>query len=572
MSLHAFHRSDRNRIALLLGITVGMMLVEPCWAGPNEHLEMFLDDVNIHSMTGTKRELQQPQRNANPVITGSGGSWDADRSFGTVLYDNQDGIYKAWYQNNDARNGVSYAVSNNGLNWTYPDSPTKPGTNMLFRGEGAQNNGGAGFMKLYGASVIKDMDDVAARRYKMIYYDHDNGRLKEPNGDYIYFDGTHPNGGSAGIFTATSADGLNWTRSTTPQLDVFRLNENSIHDVVELMHDGQTGKYVIYSKALAQYSKSSGTQVPSANDHRVIVRSESSDFTNWSTPQVVIRHDNTSSDPQSYGSSVFEYEGMYIMPLRIYHNTGRADGQQGDRTIDVQLAASRDGINWTRVANKATFMPLGAAGSWDDGIVQPFRPFEKDGEINIYYHAWNGPHENTDDTPFPRDGTIGLGKLDAGRFLSLSRDVADPNYNKGTVITKTFVMDGDGLYINADLANIDDIRVNIMTENYQSTGVTAYLPGDITPVADNPLYYSVKFNGGAISLSDWNGLTISLRFVLYGGADLYGYTTNLSNLAASSSLVVVPEPAAALFFLGLAGFAVRRPRSSSMSARRCDRA
>jgi hypothetical protein len=69
--------------------------------------------------------------------------------------------------------------------------------------------------------------------------------------------------------------------------------------------------------------------------HRQIVRSESTDFINWSTPEIVIRHAHTFRDPQSYGMPVFAYEGVYLGLIRSYRDPG-------NNTINVRLAISHD--------------------------------------------------------------------------------------------------------------------------------------------------------------------------------------------------------------------------------------
>lgn len=509
-------------------------------ADPAQHLEMFLDDARIVSSTGIRRELQQPDRLPDPVITGAG-RWDPRRSYGSVIYDESESLYKAWYQINASGNSVAYATSVDGLNWDYPnvglieysDSATSPNTNnnMLFRG--------LGFRSLLTPSVIKDNSDPdPARRYKMVYFDSTAEGIT----------------GVGGAFTGTSPDGIHWTRTTTPaapELYVQR-TEQSTHDVLELMYDSQKQKYVIYSKG---YDRTGN-----ANDHRQIVRTESSDFINWSTPEVVLRHDNTLLDPQSYGSAVFEYEGVYIMPLRIYHNTGRADGQRGDRTIDVQLAASRDGINWTRVADKETFMELGPVGAWDDGIIMPYRPFQKDGQIKIYYHGWNGPHENPDGTPVSRVATVGLATLDAGRFVAMATDTGAPD-SEGSIITESFVMGEDGLFINADLGSNGSIRVALLDEDLNEISGFTDLASVLTRA--NELYYEVSYEGEG--LTSLEGQSISARFLIKGDAKLYGYT---------GSRAVIPEPTSmALLLVAIGPLLCRRPRlrpDSGSSHRRYD--
>ena len=380
--------SNRIRLSALIVAVVSVAFPRLSPADPTQNLEMFLDDVNIHSMSGVTRQLEQPDSLAQPVITGSGGAWDPHRSFGTVIYDDQAKLYKAWYQENGGANAISYATSVDGLHWTYPklglvSYKGSTANNMLFQGIGLQT--------LYNCAVIKDdTDPDPNRRYKIVYWDAGN---TDADGDGIrgeYY-------GDSGEFTGTSPDGIHWTRTTTPAAPQLytQAKEQSPSDVVEMMYDSQKKEYVMYAKGWANWTS---TTLPNpVADYRQIVRTESSDFVHWSTPQVVLSPDHstpamTAIDPQFYGMSVFEYQGMYVGLLRSYKDSGRSTGHVGDQTINVQLVASRDGINWTRVANDATFMPIGASGTWDDGMILPYQPFEKDGKIQIYYQGWDGIH------------------------------------------------------------------------------------------------------------------------------------------------------------------------------------
>jgi len=514
----------------LVGFIVGVTALgnAAALADPTQHLEMFLDDVNIASSAGVVRQLNEPDRLPNPVITGAG-SWDPRRSFGTVIYDESENLYKAWYQINAQGNSVAYATSTDGLDWDYPSlglvsfprdaapTPTNTTNNMVFRGLGHRS--------LYNASVIKDdADPDPSRRYKIAYFDSTTEAIT----------------GVGGVFTGTSPDGIHWTRTSTPAAPqlVVQPSEQSTHDVIEMMYDSQKQKYVLYTKG---YDRTGGI-----NDHRQIVRTESSDFINWTTPQVVLEHDNSPIDPQSYGASVFEYQGMYVMLLRIYHNNGRAGGQLGDRTIDVQLAASRDGVNWTRVADKATFMHLGDDGAWDDGMILPYRPFEKDGRIQIYYHGWNGPHENPAGSSVSRVPTVGLATLDAGRFVAMRAAGG-----AGALTTGTFTMQGEQLFLNADLGDAGVIGITLLDE--EGDAIAGFTAANATLTRFNDLYYAVTFTGG--SLTALRGDEVSVRFQLAGDAALYGYTT---------AIAIVPEPAtAAACLFGAAGLMFCRRRDSA---------
>lgn len=525
-----------------LVLTAAIICV-PAQANPNQYLEMFLDDVRIQSTSGVQLTLNQPDRLPDPVITGSGGQWERlGRSFGSVIYDEEESLFKAWYQvrgggvGNPVPGGithgnpVAYATSVDGLNWDYPNlglvefsnnnaAPFTTDNNLLFRG--LENRA------LYNVSVIKDdADPDPMRRYKIIYFDSPTSGILN----------------NAGVFTGTSPDGIHWTRTdgvAHPELVVVN-SSNSVHDVIELMYDSQNQKYVIYSKG---YDRSNNT-----NDHRQITRSESSDFINWTEPVPVLGHDNTLLDPQSYGSSAFEYQGMYIMPLRIYHNTGLADGQQGDRTIDVQLAASRDGINWTRVADKATFMQLGADGTWDDGMIMPYRPFAKDDSVYLYYHAWDGPHENPDGSPVSRRPSVGLATLDSGRFAAMGTATGTPG-STGMLTTTTFFFENGHIFLNAELGQHGSIGVSVLDAAGQV--LTDYTAAISSLREINDLYYAVSFEDADLtSLINQN---VRLRFDLEGDALLYGYTTAWD---------VVPEPTAGLLLVGL-GLLLNRRRHSS---------
>jgi hypothetical protein len=537
----------RQRIhPALLGIALAAMSnATRALADPNQNLEMFLDDVNIASSTGVTRQLQQPTRSPAPVLTGMG-RWDSSPSYGSVIYDKSAGLYKAWYNANGAGNPVCYATSLDGKSWSYPNLGLETSsykteiynqTNIQFYGNQYQFD--TSTFRLYSPSVIKDdRDPDPARRYKMIYSDMSaDGNGNGIEGE-LYRTRSQDAYGDAGVFTATSPDGIHWTRPTAPISPnlYFKKQDDSVSDDVQLMYDSQKNKYVIYSKSWDWVDRA-GHPLDPTPDHRIITRTESSDFVNWSAPQVVLRHKNTLAgdgpgavnDPASYGTSVFEYQGMYIQAIRIYQDTGVADGHRGDplQIIDAQLAASRDGINWTRVANYATFMPVGASGAWDDGMVMPFNPLVgKNGELDFYYQGWDGPHDFVDGvSPPKRVSEIGLGTLDAGRLVAMTRS----GTGEGKLTAKPFTITGDALYVNAKLSNVHDLRV----------GIVGY--ADFTDAASiltrvNDLYYQVTWPG-APDLWQLVNKSATFEFHVNNNAQLFGYTTNAA---------VVPEPSAVI--------------------------
>jgi hypothetical protein len=531
-------------------------IVAPALADPNQHLEMFVDDVNVNSSTGITRQLQQPTRLPNAVITGMG-RWDSSPSYGSVIYDRAENLYKAWYNANGAGNPVCYATSVDGRSWTYPDlgletssykEEVYTATNIQFYGNRYEFPNST--FRLYSPSVIKDdRDPDPSRRYKMTYTDMStDGNGNGIEGE-LYRTRTQDAHGDAGVFTATSPDGIHWTRPTAPNHAnlYFQKQDGSVSDDVQLMYDSQKEKYVIYSKSW-DWRDRAGQPLNPIPDHRIITRTESADFVNWSSPQVVIRHANTLAsdgggavnDPASYGTSAFEYQGMYFQAIRIYQDTGVADGHRGDplQVIDAQLAASRDGISWTRVGNYSTFMPVGASGTWDDGMVMPFNPIVgKDGNLEFYYQGWDGPHDFVEGvSPPKRVSQIGLATLEAGRFVAMTPSGS----GEGVLIADSFIGEGGELFVNAELSNLDDLRIGIVGfKNGQREEYRNFKDIDSILTPYNDLYYKVTW-AGRDDLSDLLNKTTIIEFYLNGDAKLYGYTTNAS---------VVPEPASALVAL-----------------------
>ena len=90
---------------------------------------------------------------------------------------------------------------------------------------------------------------------------------------------------------------------------------------------------------------------------------------------------------QVYGMGTSFYEGIYIgLPWMFYEGTSW--------NIDVQLATSRDGIHWGRVAHGSPFIPNGSKEDWDCGIIfTAAQPIQVMGDrIFIFYSASRHNH------------------------------------------------------------------------------------------------------------------------------------------------------------------------------------
>ena len=91
---------------------------------------------------------------------------------------------------------------------------------------------------------------------------------------------------------------------------------------------------------------------------------------------------------QIYGMPTDFYQGLYVGMFWMYR-------EGTDARIDTQLAVSRDGIGWSRVAGRQTFLPNAKEGSWDDGMSRAGRGINVVGDtIYLHYSMVNGPHRS----------------------------------------------------------------------------------------------------------------------------------------------------------------------------------
>ncbi len=449
---------------------------------PRANWQLFIDDYWVESSSDVRQTLHQPAKySENPVIKGDALWSQNPYCFGTVVYDAEDSVFKIWYQSYnygqpvEDRTPVLYATSHDGIKWTMPNLG-------LVAYHGSKENNilftNYGYHDLYSPSVIKDTAETdSARRYKMIWWDF-------PLGTKGYRDD--------GMCVAFSPDGIHWTKYPgNPVLHASK-KERSISDVMSVMYDRRTGKYVAYTKGWAYPWPS----------FRQVVRTESEDFIHWSEPEVVLSHRHDIRDPQSYGMAVTQIGRLYIGLLPVYKNPG-------DETIDIQLAVSHDNRHWTRVARQATFIPNGAPGSWDAGMIFTAPLFNHNGKTLIYYGGFSGPHNMESGK---NHAGIGLATLRYDGFVSL-----DAGQKTGMVLTNPVRGFEGPLFVNADAAQ-GLLRVEVV--DGKGKPFPGYSADDCVPLTADGIAQLVRWRNHKI-LPDTKG-AVRIRFLMKNTA-LFGF-------------------------------------------------
>ena len=436
---------------------------------------LFVDDYVVEEARDVRRVMNRPVKYAgNPVIRPAYPIDHGINIYGTLMHDAEMGLYRMWYQGygGPVPNYACYATSRDGVYWE------KPELGIVEMGGDRENN-----VVLEHAcvpNVIRDSrDGDPGRLYKMLFWD----RPATPRG-------------TASVSVAFSPDGIRWTKyEGNPVL----LGTHDTHTLFGW--DESYGKYVAYIRPRVPMGK---------GITRVVGRSVSDDFVDWTEPEVVLAPDD--DDPpglEFYGMPVFKYEGLYLGLPWAYHTHPEESYPRMAGSADVQLASSRDGIKWERVGDREPFIPLGPPGSVDQGMVYcANQPLAMGDELWFYYGGFDNDHAH----PLP-SSNICLAKLRLDGFVSMDADARE-----GTVVTRAFRCGGGELVINAS-ARGGTVSVAVLDE--QGVEVDGYRAVDCALFDGDSVRHRVTWREN-VSLGGVKRSVVRLKFYLRN-AKLYSF-------------------------------------------------
>jgi hypothetical protein len=409
--------------------------------------QLFLDDALIERAEGLKRVLHQPVKFPGNPIIGNDRPWQTYRAqiYGTALYDPASRRFKLWYLAGarlpseepvriDGRlrcpnfQSVGYATSADGFHFELPHLGL-----VEFNGSTANNLCRIGRECVEGIAVLHQPDEPEpGRRYQCLYWEHSVPYRDEPVVPVN------------GICVSVSGDGVTWTDAAPNP--VMALGSDTGQ---QLVWDAHRQRYVAYGRFGAKGSRG-----------RCVTRSESPDLVQWSAPRVVFEADDADgAGTQIYGMGVTLYEGIYLGLPWIFR-----EGSAWN--IDVQLASSRDGIHWQRVAGRETFLPNGPEGSWEAGIIfTATRPVLVEDTLYFYYSACRHNHDyrlpeeqRTADWWSSIKTSIGVATLRRDGFVSL-----DAGDEPGHILTRPLLLPEAEMHLNVD-ARGGEVRVALLDE------------------------------------------------------------------------------------------------------------
>jgi hypothetical protein len=466
------------------------------------------------------------------VVINSGGPaviFDSEAQIFRMLYFTYGSIFQKTKGLNESFI-PSYATSKDGIHWEKPD------LGLVEFGGTTQNSILPWLSQVQNGStnVICDpIDPDPARRYKSAYYSSRPSIRFDVGPEAIMTWDPHRDAhgvvmadqdSAAGLFVSFSPDEIHWEDFPgNPVLD-----SQKVHDTHSLLGwDERIQKYVGYFRPA--FGAVGQPKV------RVIGRSESSDFLNWTEPsqQIVLQPDiHDDKGTEFYCMAAMEYEGCYLGLLWIYHNdphwpwpkgTTVVDDQLGPQrqTMDAQMVTSRDGIHWERTQKREPVIPLGPPGSWDDGMVFASTPVVVGDEVWAYYGGTNMKHtgESLGNAGRVIDGArktmgVGLAKWRLDGFVS-----TEPVNVDGTLLTKPMTFSGDQLWLNAD-ASKGSISVEVLDENGRA--IPRFSKSNSVPLRIDAVRQQVTWGDRLPSLGSIAGKPVRFKFYLHN-AKLFSF-------------------------------------------------
>lgn len=485
--------------------------------------QLFIDDRWFLTQRGVTLRVNAPVKSERVLLPEKPWESKGIHAYGTIM--EHDGVYRMWYDAIGVIAGepphersLCYATSRDGLHWERQNVG-------LFDWGGIRENNIV--IPGFSGSVMLDPKGPDEHRFKALATIKENDVWPESKGCICgCYDGKY----FMELYLCTSPDGIHWRRQEPSALPFFHDSQNVF------FYDTRLKKYVAYVRWDRGVSKTGA---------RCVARTEFDDpmelpwpyrynpgaeqgpgrslrRTGDELPVVLCADDADPPDTDLYTPCVHQYPWAadayfsFTTPYRHYpvgdtsETTAQGKDQRGrfrnDGPIEVQLAVSRDGIDWDR-PDRRPYVPLGLDGDWDGGTTyMSLGMIRRGDEVWQYYSGTRHTHGAYDPEKADCGGGIGrlVQRLDG--FIS-----ADADYTGAEFTTPLIAFTGRHLQLNVDCSAMGEVWVEVLDE--QNRPIAGYRMEDAVSVDRNriaaPVAWQERDNVGELA-----GRPVRLHFKL----------------------------------------------------------
>lgn len=460
-----------------------------------DNVQLFIDDYLIDG-TDLTRTFHEGEKGEPIFSPDPENAWQSGGAYlyGTVLYDEQDQLYKMWYQTNNtagvefndsAQVMAAYATSVDGVNWDIPVQQVQdafaaaPGKTTFDTVSFVETSKDSNGLNKYENFTIEGSNIIGNFHILNVFLDEE----AEPNERFKMVTYRHSKRYYA---TLTSADGIIWN------WDGSLLKPTGGSDVITVAWDEENQKYFSLLKIRTNDKRDQYTMV-----------SDGSDLTSFGTPVVSnslgdLLDTMTCYRADCYGMGLQARDGVYIGMNWLFYIPGT---NQMEGVFDVQLTFSRDLTeDWQRPTRTAV-IPRGEDGAIDDGLIcTASMPVVMGDEVWWYTGVWDGDHGISERVCY-----LYITKWRLDGYASLD--------GTGTLTTKPMTFTGSTLELNA---NAEGGKLLVELLDAEGQPIAGFTRDDCDPITTDDVRHTVTWNGSA-DVSALAGQTVILQIIAENG-------------------------------------------------------
>ena len=450
--------------------------------------QLFVDDFLIES-TDLAPEYHNPKKfEGNPILFPET-PWETDGApaacpkSGGVWYDEEERIYKMWYEGTWLKN-MCYATSKDGIHWERPDLGIVKGTNMILPYENytelEYHMPKTTYLRPDSTTVFIDYNAPKDEKYKL----------------YL-----HNPGGCFPAVIAVSGDGIHFH-------DFALAGDMNTGDRSTIFYNPFRKKWVysvraFWSGRCRSYRESDNYLALAAQGSECERRWMACDNLDKANPYIGF-------PPQLYNIDCVAYESIMLGMFQIMYGPENDVCEKAGvpKITELMPMYSRDGFHFSRPCRKTFLNASIHEGAWDRGYVQSVGGLciIHGDELWIYYIGFGGD-TNKVGVPWTQNGmycngATGLAKLRRDGFVSMN--------GSGTLTTRLFECHGKrDFYINA----VGTVSVELLSADGTVLARSEEFCGNST---------AYKMNFGDFDVSTLNNAPFRLRFHVSGKLYSFG--------------------------------------------------